>query len=72
MKRALVVLFGLLIVGTAAALALTWWRIERFRETPYGGAEEKVVVGPLRDLVLDLFLAGAPVLEHVGVRPDAR
>jgi UPF0755 protein len=65
-KRALGVLLALLVAGAAVAGAMGWWTLDRFRATPYGGPEEKVVVIPpgasARAVVRALAEAG--VLSH--------
>jgi UPF0755 protein len=45
-KRALRALAVLLLLGGAGAAGLGWWELDRFRSTPYGGPEEKIVVVP--------------------------
>jgi UPF0755 protein len=47
-KRALAVLLALIVVAGAMVGAIAWRDIARFRATPYGGPEEKVVVIPPR------------------------
>lgn len=66
MKRALrtlVVLLALVAAGTAGVL---WWKIDRFRSTPYGGPEEKIVVVPQGSSARAVVraLAAAGVLSH--------
>jgi UPF0755 protein len=65
-KRALGVLLVLLVVGAGVAAAIAWWQIDRFRATPYGGPEEKVVVIPAGASARAVVraLAGAGVLSH--------
>ena len=46
MRRPLSAFLALLVLAGAIALGLTWREVARFRETPYGGPEEKVVVVP--------------------------
>lgn len=66
MKRALGVLVGLVVLGAIAVGGLAWWELDRFRTTPYGGPEEKIVVIPpgasARAVVRALAEAG--VLSH--------
>jgi UPF0755 protein len=66
MKRALGAFLTLLLVIGAVALAITWREVARFRSTPYGDEEEKVVVVPpgasARSVVR--ILAHAGVLSH--------
>jgi UPF0755 protein len=66
MRRALGALLLLALVVGAIALGITWRKVARFRATPFGGPEEKVVVVPAgasaRSVVR--LLAQAGVLSH--------
>jgi UPF0755 protein len=66
MRRALGAFLALLAIAGAIALGITWREVARFRATPYGGPEEKVVVVPpgasARAVVR--ILAQAGVLSH--------
>jgi len=66
MKRALGTLLALLALGGAVAVGIAWRDVARFRDTPYGGPEEKVVVVPpgvpARAVVRILSQAG--ILSH--------
>ncbi len=66
MKRALGVLIALAVIGAAVAGGLAWWALDRFRATPYGGPEEKIVVIPPRAPARAVVraLADAGVLSH--------
>ncbi len=63
MKRALLVLAGLLVAAALLAVVLAWHAVTTFRETPYGSLEEKVVVVPpgasAHAVVRELAHAGA-------------
>jgi UPF0755 protein len=63
MRRAIVAVLVLALVGGAAAAGLLWREIALFRETPYGSLEEKTVVVPsgasARAVVRTLAQAGA-------------
>jgi len=63
MRRALAAFLALVLLVGAIALGLTWREVARFRSTPYGGPEEKVVVvppgAPARSVVRILAQAGA-------------
>jgi UPF0755 protein len=65
-KRALIALAVVLMLAVGAAAFLAWRDVESFRSTPYGGAEEKLVVvpagAPARSVVR--LLAQAGVLSH--------
>jgi UPF0755 protein len=65
-KRALGVFVGLVVVGAGVLGAVAWRDIDRFRATPYGGPEEKVVVIPQGASVRAVVhaLAEAGVLSH--------
>jgi len=45
-KRAVFAYLALVLLAGTLALGITWWEVARFRSTPYGGPEEKVVVVP--------------------------
>lgn len=66
MKRALGWFLALALIGAGAVGGMAWWELSRFRTTPYGGPEEKVVVipprAPARAVVRALAEAG--VLSH--------
>lgn len=66
MRRALAWFLALIIVAAGLAGAMTWFTVSRFRATPYGGTEEKIVVVPpgasARGVVR--ALADAGVLSH--------
>jgi len=65
-KRAVGAFLALVLLAGAFALGITWREVARFRSTPYGGPEEKVVVVPpgasARTVVR--LLAQAGVLSH--------
>jgi UPF0755 protein len=67
-KRVLRAVVILLLLGAAAGAGFVWWSVDRFRKTPYGGPEEKVVMVPpgasARAVVHQLAAAG--VLSHEG------
>jgi UPF0755 protein len=58
----------LLVVAAAIVLALAWRDLARFRDTPYGGPEEKVVVVPPGASARAVVRA----LAHAGVLSDER
>jgi UPF0755 protein len=66
MKRSLIALLALLALAGAIAAGITWREVARFRDTPYGGPEEKVAVvpagAPARSVIR--ILAQAGVLSH--------
>jgi UPF0755 protein len=82
MRRALGAFLVLLVIACAIALGITWREVARFRSTPYGGPEEKVVVvppgAPARAVVRILAQAGVLSHEHTAwlyvryVRRDGR
>jgi UPF0755 protein len=65
-RRALGALLVVLVLAGALAAGLAWWELDRFRSTPYGGPEEKVVVVPPRAPARAVVhaLAAAGVLSH--------
>ncbi len=66
MKRALRTLLVLLALGAAGVAGVLWWKVDRFRSTPYGGPEEKIVVVPQGSSARAVVraLAAAGVLSH--------
>jgi UPF0755 protein len=66
MRRALIPFLTLLVLAGAIALAITWREVARFRDSPYGGPEEKVVMVPAGASARSVIriLAQAGVLSH--------
>ncbi|HET6438610.1 MAG TPA: endolytic transglycosylase MltG [Anaeromyxobacter sp.] len=82
MKRALALLVSVLVVIAALVAGAVWRELDRFRHTPYGGPEEKVVVVPpgasARSVVRILAQSGVLSRERVAwlyaryIRRDGR